>query len=145
MGNKRPIEFLISFARARLDMTKAEATFRKFMAGDFDYDELSSKPDYLFYASSDVLAAILPLTIVELLARNDLGNYLIHPLLIAIDPFAQGNPGLAERTEELVKLVDRGTAEKILRLLETIRTDPPVLIERIDRLIAFWRPKPRQR
>jgi hypothetical protein len=92
------------------------------------------------YASAEVLATILPLMIDEMLAREDTGNFLIYPMIAAVDP-SGNNAWMSERTEELAKLVDHEVAEKILKLLTTVRTDPPVPIERLDRIFSFWENK----
>jgi hypothetical protein len=143
MTSKKPVELLIGYARGNptLDATKAEAMFRKFMSGGFSYDEISNRPDSPAYASAEVLATILPLMIDEMLAREDTGNFLIYPMIAAVDPSGEGSAWMSERTEELAKLVDHEAAEKILKLLTAARADPPVPIERLDRIIAFWKNK----
>jgi hypothetical protein len=142
MASKKPVELLIGFARENPtpDATKAEAMFRKFMSGGFSYDEISNRPDDPVYASAEVLATILPLMIDEMLARNDTGNFLIYPMITAVDPSVD-NAWMSERTEELAKLVDHEVTEKILKLLTTVRADPPVPIARLDRLVGFWKNK----
>jgi len=143
MTNKKPVELLIGFARVNptLDAAKAEAMFRKFMSGAFSYDEISNRPDCPVYASAEVLATILPLMIDEMMARQDTGNFLIYPMITAVDPSGEGHSSMAERAEELAMLVDHEAAEKILRLLTAVRADPPVPIERLDKVIAFWKNK----
>ncbi|WP_315804838.1 hypothetical protein [Bradyrhizobium sp. SZCCHNS3002] len=143
MTSKRPVELLIGYARENptLDAAKARAMFEKFMAGGFSYDEISNRPDCPAYASAEVLAIILPLMIDEMLAREDTGNFLIYPMIAAVDPSGEGRAWMAERAEELAQLVDHEGAEKILRLLTVARADPPVPIERLDRIGAFWKGK----
>jgi hypothetical protein len=143
MTSKKPVELLIGYARENptLDAAQAETMFRKFMSGGFSYDEISNHPDSPAYASAEVLATILPLMIDEMLARKDTGNFLIYPMIAAVDPSGQGRAWRAERTEELVKLVDHKAAEKILMLLMAARAEPPVPIERLDGIIAFWKTK----
>src|SRR5664279_6223015 len=113
--------------------------FGRFMSGGFSYDEISNRPDSPAYASAEVLATILPLMIDEMLAREDTGNFLIYPMIAAVDPSGEGRAWRAERTEELAKLVDDKVAEKILKLLTAARTEPPVPVGRLDRIIAFWK------
>lgn len=141
MTSRKPVELLIGYARENptLDAAQAETMFRKFMSGGFSYDEISNRPDSPAYASAEVLAIILPLMIDEMLARGDTGNFLIYPMIAAVDP--QGNAWMAERTEELAKLVGHEVAEKILELLTAVRADPPVPIERLDSIAAFWTTK----
>jgi hypothetical protein len=143
MTSKKPVELLIGYARENptLDAAKAEAMFRRFMSGGFSYDEISNRPDSPAYASAEVLATILPLMIEGMLAREDTGNFLIYPMIAAVDPSGEGRAWRAERTEELAKLVDHKVAEKILKLLTAARAEPPVPIERLDRIIAFWKNK----
>lgn len=142
MTNKKngKVELLISHARKNptLEAVKAEAMFRKFMEEGFSYEEISNYPDYPVYASAEVLAKILPLIIDEMFARSDTGNFLIYHVINAVDPFGEGNASAAKRTEELIGLVDEKTTEKICKLLTAIKTAPPVPIERLERLIAFW-------
>ena len=141
--SKKPVDLLIGYAReARtLEAVQAEAMFRKFISGGFSYDEISNRPDYPTYASSDVLASILPLMIDEMLARGDTENFLVYPMIAAVDPSGEGTAWMAERAEELAQLVDHEVAEKILKLLTAVRADPPVPIERLDRIAAFWKNK----
>jgi len=143
MTSKKPVELLIRYARENptLDAAQAEAMFRRFMSGGFSYDEISNRPYSPAYASAEVLATVLPLMIDEMLARKDTGNFLIYPMIAAVDPSGQGRAWRVERTEGLAKLVDRKVAEKILMLLTTARAEPPVPIERLDRIIAFWKNK----
>ena len=141
MTSKKPVELLIGYARQNptLEAAKAKAMFGRFMSGGFSYDEISNSPDLPAYASAEVLATILPLMIEEMLARQDTGNFLIYPMIAAVDPSGEGKAWMAERTEELAKLVDHRVAEKILELLTAARVDPPVPIERLDRIFAFWK------
>ncbi len=143
MTSKKPVELLIGYARENptLEAAEAEAMFRRFMSGGFSYDEISNRPDFPACASAEVLATILPLMIDEMLAREDIGNFLIYPMIAAVDPSGEGRAWRPERTEELAKLVDHKVAEKILKLLTVARTEPPVPIERLDRIIAFWKNK----
>jgi hypothetical protein len=143
MTSKKPVELLIGYARENptLEAAEAEAMFGRFMSGGFSYDEISNRPDSPAYASAEVLATILPLMIDEMLARKDTGNFLIYPMIAAVDPSGEGRAWRAERTEELAKLVDHKVAEKILKLLTAARVEPPVPIERLDRIIAFWKNK----
>ena len=143
MTSKKPVEVLIGYARENttLDAAEAEAMFRRFASGGFSYDEISNRPDSPAYASAEVLAIILPLMIDEMLAREDTGNFLIYPMITAVDPSGEGRAWTAERTEELAKLVDHEIAEKILKLLTAARAEPPVPIERLDKIIAFWKSK----
>jgi hypothetical protein len=140
MTSKKPLELLIGYAieNPTLDATKAEALFQRFLSGGFSYDEISNRPDSLAYASAKVLGTILPLMIDEMLARKDTGNFLIYPMIAAVDPSGEGYAWRAERTEELVRLVEQRVAQKILKLLMAVRGDAPVPIERLDRIIAFW-------
>ena len=142
MTSKKPVELLISYARGNPTFEAAQAAemFGKFMSGSFSYDELSNYPDWPVYASAEVLATILLLMIDEMLARKDTGNFLIYPMISAVDP-SEGSAWISERTEELAKLVDHRVAEKILKLLTTVRADPPVPMERLDGIIAFWKNK----
>jgi hypothetical protein len=143
MTSKNPVELLIGYARENptLDAAKAKAMFGRFMSGGFSYDEISNRPDSPAYASAEVLATILPLMIEEMLAREDTGNFLVYPMIAAVDPSGDGKAWMAERTEELAKLVDNRVAEKILKLLTAAHAEPPVPIERLDRIIAFWKNK----
>jgi hypothetical protein len=138
MANKK-IELLIRHARSNpnWEATKAETMFRKFISGKFSYDELSNHPDYPVYASAEVLAIILPLIIDEMLARGDTINFLIYHVIAAVDPFGEGRASNAERAEELIGLVDQNFAEKVLKILTMVKDDPPVPVERLDRLIAL--------
>jgi len=140
MTSKIPVERLIGHARENptWEAAKAKAMFGKFMAGDFSYDEISNRPDYPAYASAEVLATILPLMIDEMLVRGDTVNFLVYPLIAAVDP-SEGRVWMKERTKELIKLIDHEVAGKILRLLMALRADPPVPIERLDRLTSFWK------
>ncbi|MGJ5197695.1 hypothetical protein [Bradyrhizobium sp. HKCCYLRH1030] len=143
MTSKRPVELLIGFAREKvtLEAARAEAMFRKFMSGGFSYEEISNRPDWPTYASAEVLATILPLMIDEMLARDDTVNYLIYPMLTAVDPSGGGSDAMAERAAQLAELVDDTFAEKVLRLLTAVRDDPPIPIARLDRIAAFWKDK----
>jgi hypothetical protein len=143
MTSNKPVELLIRHARENptLESAEAEAMFRKFISGGFSYDEISNRPDYPAYASAEVLAAILPLMIDEMLKREDTVNFLIYPMIAAVDPSGEGRAWRVERTEEFARLVDHKVAGKILKLLTTVRTDPPVPIEQLDEIIAFWKNK----
>lgn len=143
MKGKKPVELLAPHARANptLDSAKAEAMFRKFMSGEFAYDEISNRPDSPAYASAEVLATILPLMIDEMLARDDMENFLIYPMLAAVDPEEEGQNWKAERTQELTKLVDHEAVEKILKLVAAARVDPPIPMDELDRIAAFWNSK----
>ncbi len=57
------------------------------------------------------------------------------------NPSGEDRAWRAERTEELAKPVDHKVAEKILKLLTAARAEPPVPIERLDRIMAFWKNK----
>lgn len=136
---KKKIELLAPYINRTLEGIKAEGMFQEFMSGRFSYDELSNHPDYPVYASAEVLAAMLPLVIDEMLLREDTNNYLIYPITTALDPSGDGHAHIAERTGELARIVDRGTIDKVLKLLAALGNDPPVPIERIDRIVAFWK------
>jgi hypothetical protein len=143
MAKREAMEVLIAHAREtpNWESIKAEAMFRKFMTDGFSYDELSNHPDYPVYASAELLAAILSPIIDEMFARADTDNFLIYHVLSAVDPSGEGKAWAAERAEEVIKLVDKETADKILKLLTTIKNDPPVPVERLESLIAVWRNK----
>lgn len=136
-------ELLIPYYRgkAHWEADKAASMFRKFVSDEFSYDDIANHPDYMVYASAEVLARILPLMIDEMVTRADTGNFLIYHVIAAVDPFGEGKAWTAERTEELVKLLDKKTADKIYKLIAILRTDPPVPIERLDRILAFWKNK----
>jgi hypothetical protein len=142
MTNKK---LLIGHARTNptFEATKAEAMFKKFLSGGFSYDELSDHPDYPAYASADVWRVILPLIIDEMLARADTTNFLIYHVIAAVDPLGEGSDHVVQRNEELAGLVDNEVAEKVLTILEAVKTDPPVHVERLDRIIAFWKKRVR--
>ena len=143
MTGKKPVELLAPHARANptLDSAEAEAMFRKFMSGDFSYDEISNRPDSPAYASAEVLATILPLMIDEMFARDDMENFLIYPMLAAVDPEGEVRNWKAERTQELTKLVDHEAVEKILKLVAAARVDPPIPMDELDRIAVFWNSK----
>ena len=145
MVSKKPIELLIAHARTNPnpEALEAEAMFRTFMSGGFSYEDISHHPDSPVYASAEVLAAILPLIIDEMFAREDTGNFLIYPVITAVDPLGGGHTSAAERTEELERLVDQRTVDKIIKLLTAIQVDPPVPVERLDRIITFWKSRGR--
>jgi hypothetical protein len=146
MANKEGVELLATFARKKpnLESVKAEAMFRKFINGGFSYDEISNHPDYPVYASAQVLVFILPQIIDEMLARNDTGNFLIYHVISAIDPIGQNDREVVARAKEVISLIDKKTGDKIYKLLAALKNNPPVPVERLDKIIAFWRAKANQ-
>lgn len=85
---KRPsFDVLIPHSRHRpnWETPKAEALFNSFIDNGFSYDEMSNAPDYLVFASAELLFLILPKMIDEMLERNDTVNFLIYSMLSAID------------------------------------------------------------
>jgi hypothetical protein len=143
MAGKSTVPLLVPFARENLTLeaSKAAAMFDRFVSGHFSYDEISNQPDYLVYMSAEVLAITLPPIIDEMLARRDTGNFLIYPLITAVDPSGGGRAHFAERTAQLAELAGKETTEKIVKLLYAIRDEPPNSVGQVDRLVAFWQPK----
>ena len=119
---------------------KAEKMFGQFVTGNFSYDEMSNHPDYLSYATAEVLTIILPLMIDEWLARKDRANYLIYPMMSAIDPYINF-PSYAARTQVFASLADSLTADRICKFVTALKADPPVPIDRLDSILDFWRGK----
>jgi hypothetical protein len=72
-------------------------------------------------------------------ARADTGNFLIYHVITAVDPLGGGRTWAAERTEKLERPVDQRTVDKIIKILTAIQVDPPVPVERLDKIIAFWK------
>lgn len=123
-----------------LESIKVAGMFKKAVSEGFSYDEISNYPDCPVYASAELLVIILPLLIDEMFARNDFENYLIYPMTTAVDPSPLGGkyPNLAKRTEELAKIVDKDTADKIRKFLSVLKPDPPILPEEFDKIYQFW-------
>jgi hypothetical protein len=118
---------------------KADAIFREFLSGNFCYDAISNHPDYMSYASAETLVAILPLIIDEMFRRGDTGNYLVYPLISAIDPDERTIPEYTERTQKFIALADKALTEKICKFLAEMEIDNPVTDERLAAISAFWR------
>jgi hypothetical protein len=117
---------------------KAEALFHRFVEKGFLYKEISDRPEYMNYASSEILLIILPIIIDEMLSQKDTDNYLIYHVIAAIDPTGDGSSLLSERFHKMKPLIEKSTVEKICLLIDTIKNDPPVPIERIEMISSFW-------
>ncbi len=120
---------------------KAEALFKQFLASGFIYDEISSHPDWPVYASAEMLHLMLPWMIDEMLKRNDTGNFLIYPMITAVDPENEISDRLRSRARKVLELSDTAFAHKVLDFLAAVREDPPNSEEQIERLIALWQRK----
>lgn len=126
--------------RSNSESCKAEQVFLQFVTKGFSYDEVSNHPDYTVYASDEMLAFMLPLIIDEMLLRNDTQNYLVYPILTAIDPALKISSEIYnERFREMVPLITESTTAKICALLAVIWDDPPDSIEQLERISTYWK------
>lgn len=126
---------------ATRESEQARAMFAELMKGKFSYDFLSSHPDYLGYASAKTLAVLLPMAIAEMLSRSDISNYLVYPILTAVNPLGldSGYEDLIQRTHDLASSVSGDTIKLINEFLAEIKQDPPVPEEVLAAIIDFWR------
>ncbi len=125
--------------RSNGESDRAKALFASFLSGSFCYEDIAGHPDYLVYASADTLAVILPLIIQEMISRNDSDNYLIYPMISAIDPDPRQKSTIyQERTQKLIVLATLSVIEDICRFLGYIKPHAPVPLEQLDRLASFW-------
>ena len=137
-------DVLIPLARQspNWESKKAEVLFNKFIDEGFTYDEISNHPDWPSIASAELLHDILPMMIDEMLKRNDTGNFLIYPMISAIDPLSHEQfPEYQGRTQKIVELADRNFIEKIYEFLVAIEKEPPNGPEQVQRLLSFWKKK----
>jgi hypothetical protein len=149
-------DVLIPYARAHpnWESQKAEALFETFVAEGFSYDSISNKPDYMVYASAELLAIILPLMIDEMLHRDNTDNFLVYPMLTAIDPrvtvidlessdetMKKDDAVYQERANKLLDIIDGDFIEHICRFLLALVDDPPVPRARLNNLLKFWHAK----
>ena len=115
--------------------------FARFIDGGFDYDEISKHPDYPAYASAELLIILLPKIIEEMLRRRDTVNYLIYPMISAIDPQASKQDIYRNRANAIIELADKSFSQSICRFLEAISEDPPNSSEQVQRLLTLWQAK----
>lgn len=127
--------------RSNGESDKAELMFKSFINKGFSYDEVSNHPDYLSYASAEMLLDMIPWIIDEMIRRKDTVNYLIHPIIMNMDLQAYENSMAIERVERLISLADRRFAEKACQFLDALEDDPPIEQESFDRVYAFWKKK----
>lgn len=121
---------------------KAEVLFKKFINEGFSYEDISNHPDWPAFASAELLHDILPLMIDEMLRRKDEDNFLIYPMISAIDLLAHAEfPDYMERAQKIVELADKSFAEKVCQFLEAMKQNPPNGDEQVQRLLSFWKNK----
>lgn len=144
MRHNENYDLLVPHARKQPngESEKAEALFKKFINEGFAYDDISNHPDWPNYASAEFLFVLLPQMIDEMLGRVDTINYLIYPMISAIDPLDHvGFPSYEERTLRLIELADKKFAQKACQFLEAMKKNPPNGPEQVDRLLSFWQEK----
>jgi len=101
---------------------KAKKMFEHFISDRFSYDAISNYPDYLSYASAELLHDILPQMIEEMIKRKDTDNFLIYKIISALDPLGNNAiPEYQERAIKLVALADKKFSKQALQFLEAIR------------------------
>ena len=128
-----------------LEAIKAKEMFVKFLKEGSSYNDISKYPDYMSYASGELLAYILPDIIKEMLLRKDYnGNYLIYQILAAIDPnygekeYTRNNV-YVERFSKIREFFDTATIKDINTLLFAIKDEPPLPLEEIERISVYWK------
>lgn len=128
--------------RSNGESEKAEVIFKRFIQEGFSYEEISNHPDYLVYASAEMLLCMIPQIIEEMIARKDTENFLIYPIISALDPQAHEDfPSYKERTQKNIALADIPFAEKACQFLLAVEQDPPNGPEQVQRLLSFWKNK----
>tara|TARA_R110001592_G_scaffold16881_11_gene71673 strand:- start:4298 stop:4741 length:444 start_codon:yes stop_codon:yes gene_type:complete len=141
---KNNYDVLIPQSRKNLhwESEKAEALFKKFVAEGFSYDEISNNPDYPTYASAEFLNDFLPHMIDEMLKRKDIDNFLIYPMISAINPAHDPDfPTYNERASRIVEIADLNFTEKVCQFLTALVGDPPIPEDEFDRVLIFWKNK----
>jgi hypothetical protein len=74
-----------------------------------------------------------------MITRKDEYNFIIYHIISVFDPEEEGrSQGLNERFQEMRAIIETNTIQKFCKLLSIIREDPPVPIERLDRISAYW-------
>lgn len=137
-------DVLIPMARKYPDWEseKAEIMFKRFISEGFSYDDISNHPDYPAFASAELLHDILPQMIDEMLERKDTVNFLIYPMISAINPSKDPKfPAYEERAQKLISLADKHFAEKACKFLEALADEPPIPEDEFDRVRNFWKNK----
>lgn len=120
---------------------QAEALFNQFLSEGFSYDAISNHPDWPGYASAEFLLDLLPWMIDEMLRREDTVNYLIYPMLSAINLEGSEISEYQERSRQLIALADKSFAEKACQFLDALKDEPPIEQEDFDRVYNFWQGK----
>lgn len=138
MAQKIPFLHAYSRKNPNWETQDAAAFFEKAVCGRVSYEEMSRHGDWFAYVSAQVLAIILPQILDEYLLRNDRDNYLIYPILRALDPTGCGKDFLLERFKEMEPLIDQSTKEKICLFLERLSDDLPISEEHFDRVRSYW-------
>ena len=137
----QPFDVLMSNWRNPLDWEaeKAEVMFKKFLSDGFVYDDISNRPDYPIFASAEMISIMLPQMIDEMFRRNDFGNYMIYPMVSALDPEAKGmSDHYRDRTKKLIALADKTFTEKAYHFLIALEPEPPIPEEDFNKILAFW-------
>lgn len=136
-------DILVPHARKRPngESEKAEELFQKFVKEGFCYDDISNHPDWPGYASAEFLLELLPWIIDEMLKRGDTINYLIYPVLSAVDLNASNIPEYQDRSKRVVALADKKFAEKVCLFLDALKDEPPIEQEDFDKVYQFWKKK----
>lgn len=121
---------------------QAETLFNHFINEGFSYDAISNHPDWPAFASAELLNNIIPQMIGEMLTREDTANFLIYPIISALDPQDhEESPAYKERTKKIIALADIPFAEKACQFLLAVEQDPPNGPEQVQRLLSFWKNK----
>ena len=141
---KDPFDILmpVYLAQPNGETDRARALFTKFLNGGFSYNEISNHPDWMVYASAETLSIVLPKMIDEMLGRKDTINFLVYPMITAVDPNPElsGSSGIyKERSAKFITLADSDLIDKICTFLGILKNDSPVPEERLDRVAAFWK------
>lgn len=146
-------DVIMPYIRQRMgwQARKAETIFNQFRTTGFSYEAILSHPDYLTYASTQFLMDILPKIIDEIFIRNDTDSPIIYSILTALDPelkiYDLDDPEDPEyiayknRARNLIELANNIFVAKVCAFLIKLRSDPPVSVEELDRVIRLWHAK----